>query len=378
MVKKHVNAIVAKGKKSALHLALLKGHQDCARFLVMKGASVELKTSQGQAALEICTSEELKEELASKAKVAKETNQEDKEEKEKQNKEVDATEAEEPAAKKQKTMPAMSGAVAPLEGLPEAPVQLDASAAPPGLLACGPYSLDKVQISLEGEKSYPAGIPAMADVEWDLLTKEEPERVDGPVLCLRTRETTGGTLHLKMLKSKKKLLHYTHFSDEALLMDKDSKCNACGLILLLETSDGHLLIHQSGEQTWELCAGEVTTSDLAQAIAQVLLTALPNSQQKDSQDVLASLRILGLLDVKEAPRGHRHELVAAGRLPFAASKVGALGEAPKLRFLPRSPDIQASEEVATMALEDFLNATSTEPLQRAAVALLRALRAWKA
>ena len=32
-----------------------QGHLECARFLVMKGSSPELKTSQGQTALELCT-----------------------------------------------------------------------------------------------------------------------------------------------------------------------------------------------------------------------------------------------------------------------------------------------------------------------------------
>jgi hypothetical protein len=36
----------------------LQGHAECARFLVMKGSSCEAKTSNGQTAFEMCSSQE--------------------------------------------------------------------------------------------------------------------------------------------------------------------------------------------------------------------------------------------------------------------------------------------------------------------------------
>ncbi|CAJ1392833.1 unnamed protein product [Effrenium voratum] len=260
-VKRHVNRVVRKGKRTALHLALLKGHSECARFLVQKGASVELQTAQNQTALELCKDEALREELAGKAKEAKveEAKAEEEEAKAKAAAE-DAPSASEPPSKRRKEDP---GGDLPMAGLPTAPVTLEK----PGVLAAGAWALATVGLHAETEKAYPAGVSAMADVEWDLKIKEAPEE-DGCVLCFRSLEEVGERLRLKMQRSSKKLLYYTHFSDEAAMMEKDSRCNACGVTVLLETSDGQLVLQPGTERPWQLPGALVSGCDLAPVLAE--------------------------------------------------------------------------------------------------------------
>jgi len=353
-MKKHVNCVVTKGKKTALHLALSKGHAECGRFLVLKGASCEMKTAQNQTALDLC-SEELKEELMGKAKVAaKEA--EEAERAKKDTPEAKKTEVAEPPTKKQKTGVQVVPTEA-IEGLPPTPMPLTSLKDPPtGLLVAGPWPLENIDLVDDGEKSYPAGIPGMADVEWDLKIKEEPEE-DGIVWCFQALETDGNKLHLKMKKSSKKLLYYTHLSDEAMMLDKDSKCNACGLVILLETSD-RLLVCQEGKSS------PLTSLDFVQVISEAL-------QSLCSPEILGtaigSTRILGLLEAPEAQDGFRHHLVAACRIALTSEEVAKLHKVTLLSFREGT-----KTSGTTTALEEYLK-TLTDELTHRSVALLRAL-----
>ncbi|CAJ1350896.1 unnamed protein product [Effrenium voratum] len=365
-VKRHVNRVVRKGKRTALHLALLKGHSECARFLVQKGASVELQTAQNQTALELCKDEALREELAGKAKEAKveEAKAEEEEAKAKAAAE-DAPSASEPPSKRRKEDP---GVGVPMAGLPTAPVTLEK----PGVLAAGAWALATVGLHAETEKAYPAGgvraegrgVSAMADVEWDLKIKA-PE--DGCVLCFRSLEEVGERLRLKMpgprrrQRSSKKLLYYTHFSDEAAMMEKDSRCNACGVTVLLETSDGQLVLQPGTERPWQLPGALVSGCDLAP----VLVEALQGLQQEAS--LVRSARILGLLDAGDAPNGRRHELVAALRLPQTAAQMAS-----ELGFAPLRGEKAA--DVTQVAMEELLKEEEKlSAMQSRAVGLLQAL-----
>jgi len=379
VIKRHVNRVVSKGKRSALHLALQKGHSECAKFLAMKSASTELMTAQGQTALDLCQNEELRKELAGHAKKAKE---EEDEENEGEDAETQVTEP--PVKKRAVESSDPSGAAAvpvpvavdspPMRGLPSQPKKPSA----PGLLCSGPLPLGQVKLQADAtEKSYPAGVPAMADVEWDLKVKEEPSLTDGPVWCLQDYEEDDNTkrLTLRIQKSSKRLLHYTHFSDEALMIAKEARCNACGLILLMESEDGLLLFERKEEGTCLPQSGSLTSDSLSRQISEAVTSfALPSDA---ASAALGSARLLGVLDVGEdAPNGHRHELVLGLRLPKTAAEVkSSAGDAQELVFVS-FPGLEVAAPDATSSLEEILSESSKLPqMHERAVKLLQALRA---
>lgn len=387
LVKRYVNRVVPKGKKSALHLALQKGHSDCARFLVMKHASTELQTSQNQTALDLCQDVELRKELEGKASAAA------KEEAAEENAEQNVSERAEPPAKKravgepgaqEATVASHSERIshdaAPLQGLPVDPGKV-LKDPPPGVLASGPWQLTQVEICADQtERSYPAGVPAMADVEWDIKIKDDPDAVDGPVWCMVAHEQQGkADLLLRLQRSSMRLLHYTHFSDDASTLDAESRCNACGLIILTETSDGLLLVEKqaSGPQNLLPRAGVLALSHLEQAISKALTTCRPLASS------IGSARLLGLLDVgQEANEGRRHELVVGVRLQMTSVEVqkshAAATTEDVLSFLV-PPGLDEPPEVASLSkvsLEEILSegGGGLPEMQRRAVRLLRSLR----
>eukprot|EP00931_Biecheleriopsis_adriatica_P110597 TRINITY_DN8488_c0_g1_i1.p1 TRINITY_DN8488_c0_g1~~TRINITY_DN8488_c0_g1_i1.p1 ORF type:complete len:540 (-),score=159.74 TRINITY_DN8488_c0_g1_i1:66-1460(-) len=395
LVKRYVNYVVQKGKKSALHLAVQKGHFDCARFLVMKGSSCELKTSQGQTALELCQDEGLRKELAGKAVTAA-AEEATEEASTKEAGKVEEASAAEPPAKRRAVEPAAAKpapAVAeapPMQALPSEPCSLGDLC--PAALLCGPLTFADVEVEAEeAERSYPAGVPAMADVEWDLKLKEEPGLTDGPVWCLLAHEQRSGAkgAHLKLQRSTKRLLHYTHFSDDAAMPDREVRCNACCLRLLMETSDGLLVLGQvtaSGSLCLVPEAGALSSSSLLHAVAEALASFPPLADGEAAASALGSARLLGLLDAGlDAPDGHRHELVIGIRLPMTASEVGkGYAASPKdgqtLAFVA-SPGVEVPTEAAEqrLNLEELLAEGSKLPeSQCRALRLLQALRGGKA
>mmetsp|Transcript_47759 Transcript_47759/g.107200 ORF Transcript_47759/g.107200 Transcript_47759/m.107200 type:complete len:251 (-) Transcript_47759:17-769(-) len=246
-------------------------------------------------------------------------------------------------------------------------------------MVCGPFSLEEVAVAIEEDpKAYPAGVSEAAESAWDLKVKEAPEVEDAPVWCLLSAERTP-QLRLKMQYSSQKLLHYTHFCDAAKSLDQDSRCNACGLALLVETLDGHLVVVKA-EASWSLLPGmdALFSCSLKESLSQALC---PFESLGTSQAALESARILGLLDAsKEAPNGYRHILVASCRLPQTAPQVaaGLSSGAKALGFAPL-PGTEAVEGVETVALEDLLRSEAPllPELQRRAVWLMRELMALK-
>lgn len=378
-VKKHVNRVVHKGKKSALHLSLLKGHSECAKFLALKGASLETKTAQGQTPLDLCQDQALKEELAGKAKAhteeaAKEAGPESEvaggdaakppedaqmtevqSDKDKEKEEQGEVQAGEPPAKRR--------------AIGEAGSQ---TAAVPGT---GPWRLDEVVVEVaEAEKTYPEGVMQKADDEWEQKMEEDPDLRDGPVWSLVQAEKSA-QLKLKLQKSSQKLLHYTHFSDEAAKLEQDAKCSACSLTVLTETSDGQLMLERAAE-SWHLVPGTSTLS--SSTLSEALTKALqPFARLRAVESALESVRILGVLDAGEAtPDGHRHTLVASCKLPKSAMEVepffvaGAVDKALAFAALPGK---EAAQDVTQVGFEELLK---KEPpllpeLQRSAVALIQ-------
>ncbi|CAE7444299.1 Ripk4, partial [Symbiodinium sp. CCMP2456] len=262
-VKKHVNRVVHKGKKSALHLALLKGHAECAKFLALKGASLETKTAQGQTPLDLCQDQALKEELAGKAKAhteeaAKEAGPEGEVadgDAAKPPEDVQMTEVQGDKDKEKEE----KGEVQ--EGEPPAKRRAigEAGSQTAAATGAGPWRLDEVVVEVaEAEKTYPEGVMQKADDEWELKMEEDPDLQDGAVWSLVHVERSL-QLKLKLQKSSQKLLHYTHFSDEAGKLEQDSKCNACSLTVLTETSDGQLMLERAAE-SWHLVPGTSTLS----------------------------------------------------------------------------------------------------------------------
>eukprot|EP00928_Gymnodinium_smaydae_P015589 TRINITY_DN15775_c0_g1_i1.p1 TRINITY_DN15775_c0_g1~~TRINITY_DN15775_c0_g1_i1.p1 ORF type:complete len:504 (-),score=100.18 TRINITY_DN15775_c0_g1_i1:41-1342(-) len=305
-VKRHVNRVVAKGKRSALHLAVAKGHSECARFLAMKGSSVDLKTSHGETVLDLCKCELLRNELSGRAKVADSAPADDGDAEQPPAKRRAIEESKGPQAKESSAV----SLAPPMSGLPAAPSA--AAQALEGVLACGPFVVDSVDVSVaEGNRTYPSGVSALANVHWAFAVREKPGLKDGPVWSVLKKEICEGdgadrSLRLVVQKSMQKLLTYTHFSDEGKLLPKGSRCNACGLLVICETSDGHLVVDPKTFSPLE-------TSDLAAAIKS-RLCALKCSEEIAASSSAAA-RILALLDRgDDAPEGRRHDLVAGVRL----------------------------------------------------------------
>jgi len=369
VVKKHVNRVVHKGKKSALHLALQKNHVECAKFLVMKGASTEAKTAGGQSAIDLCQSDELRaalkgvkpdEEVAAAGDaVAADDGDDD-----------SAAAGDEPPAKRRaagepgaQTAAADAAAAAPatvaapdaaaaaaaaVPGIVEQPKPRAArlSTAASGLgagaaLSCGPVPLARVKVSAsEGERSYPAGTAALADVNWDVAVEEDGSLTDGPVWCLVSQDVQSSsgepTVSLSMQRSSYKLLLYTHFSDEGGMLAEDARCNACCLTLVAETSDGLLVLSRAEDgaawQTWP-ASSVVTSSDVAGLVRAMLEEALGAAAAATA--AAASARLLGVATAgSDACEGHRHELVVAVRLGPAAGELQKQKQgAPQLRFV---------------------------------------------
>lgn len=340
-IKKHVNRIVDKGKKSALHLALQKGHEDLARFLAMKGSSLEATTAQGQTAEDLCKTPELKAELRGASAVAASAAAE----------EGGGDVTDEPPAKRRELEPGLAETaaekLAASLAAPEVIVLARQSAAEKsasetveGVLFRGPIALSKVVVTAAAtERAYPAGISALADVHWTGELAETPDLKDGPVWCISQVQqqppeaVTDRTLQLAMQRSSHKLLLFTHFSEEADMVAKDDRCNACSLTLLLETADGLLVLHKPKEgQLWQTLPRSriVGSADLGP----VLQSMLKEAGQADApSDSVSSTRLLALVDAGEsAPDGYRHELVFCLRLAFAADVVqqacAASGEEP--------------------------------------------------
>eukprot|EP00443_Scrippsiella_acuminata_P102101 CAMPEP_0115600958 /NCGR_PEP_ID=MMETSP0272-20121206/15154_1 /TAXON_ID=71861 /ORGANISM="Scrippsiella trochoidea, Strain CCMP3099" /LENGTH=483 /DNA_ID=CAMNT_0003036413 /DNA_START=48 /DNA_END=1496 /DNA_ORIENTATION=- len=322
-VKRHVNRVVQKGKKSALHLAVQKGHVEVARFLVMKGASADLKTAQGQTAIDLCGCETLRAELrGAAATVANEEAEKDK-----------TTASDEPPTKRR----AMTEPGSEAEQVKICFArQSSASEAPKGAtdcspLACGPVPLDRVKVGVaEGERSYPAGTAAMADVHWSFATKEEPHLSDGPVWSLVSQEVQSiageSAMHLSLQRSTYKLLLYTHFSDEGSLMPKETRCNACGLTPLLLTSDGFILLcrnSNSGSPWLTLPASCIMTApSVAGVVAATLREVGPSLG--DATVALASAHLLAVAEADDdAFDGLRHHLIVSVRLSVSAAEIQA-------------------------------------------------------
>eukprot|EP00411_Alexandrium_monilatum_P016696 CAMPEP_0175235674 /NCGR_PEP_ID=MMETSP0093-20121207/27613_1 /TAXON_ID=311494 /ORGANISM="Alexandrium monilatum, Strain CCMP3105" /LENGTH=936 /DNA_ID=CAMNT_0016529603 /DNA_START=8 /DNA_END=2815 /DNA_ORIENTATION=- len=382
-VKQHVNRVARKNKRSALHLALLKGHTECARFLVLKGASTELKTSKGETAIDLCQSEELRNELrgdATAAAAAESLGEAG----------GTASAGAEPPAKRRAIGPAAppaadaspgalgaSGAAEPdaapvtaaapvvdappMAGLPAAPPP--AAQAVPGIVACGPWRMDEVEVSTaETDRSYPAGVAALADAHWSFAVKESPGLADGPVWSLASCEGDAcagrRVLRLKLQRSTRRLLVYTELTAEGLLLPRAARCGACGLSVLVETADGLLTLSQGpeGRLLDSAIAGcTVDSTNLTEVLRRVL--AAEDVLVGDVPAALGSARLLAVLELAEggsspqgeAPAsGHRHELIVGVRLAATAAELsadGRRGARPALAFV-RFPALAAPEAPA--------------------------------
>lgn len=412
IVKRHVNRIVHKGKKTALHLTLSKDHSECARFLVMKGASTEIKTAQGQTALDLCKDKDLCQDLVEKAvavKAAAEADggSDDKEDGHDADQDGTGEDAAEPPAKKravgkpgsQVAVPSHSAigpqpppaqaSELPMPGLPGAALggRLPAIA---GVLQCGPWLLSSIKVGVgEAERSYPPGVSGMADVHWSFSIAEDPKLVDGPVMCLQAHERASDESELRLMfqKSNRRLWHFTHFSEDALLCPTESRCNACGIIVIAETSDGLLVLERrqsSGNDEQLRTAPEVqtiTSTDLTASLSEAL-SSCPALLRGELLPVLSSGRLLGVLDAAgEVSGGHRHHLVFGVRLTATAEEVtsaySAAGAENRAVVFARCAAVQ--EPTYGVATADFASLvgegnSNVDDVLRRALVLLRELR----
>lgn len=383
LVRRCVNR-VAKGKKSALHLALLKGHTDVARYLAQKGASIEELTAQGQSALDLCSSDELRAELRGAGRKA----------------EVVSSDvfADAPPAKRlrddsapQPVDPTRVGAdkpepaeppreppaeLPPMPGLPAVPRRCEGE----GVVASGPWAPSVFEIEvIKGERQYPPGIAQLADVHWTFSAKGLS---DGPVWSVVRRDPMVGSSppRLTLQQSSFKLVVYTHMSDEGDLLPEDSRCNICGVSVLAETSDGFLVFKRRREDHSHLPglwhpepAGALDGDGLWPCLHRLFAPWLA---------VGGSARILGLIAADDAPlEGRSLELVVGVRLESSSAEVAASaakeGSGALLAFVGNS-DQQASEgPTRFLTCEDLIAGTGADQATEAgrrALLLLRELR----
>eukprot|EP00927_Polykrikos_kofoidii_P059901 TRINITY_DN55004_c0_g1_i1.p1 TRINITY_DN55004_c0_g1~~TRINITY_DN55004_c0_g1_i1.p1 ORF type:complete len:494 (+),score=80.35 TRINITY_DN55004_c0_g1_i1:92-1573(+) len=385
VVKRYVNRVVRKSNKSALHLAVLKGRSACAVFLALKGASVDAKSAEGFSALDLCKSDELRRELAGKAKVASTEHSSVIEPTEvaevvKGNTTAGgaATMSADTAVKRSAEMPGSpsakrlcqlkegtpsTAAGPPMSGLPVMPPASAEIAA--GVVACGPFTFGQLEVQLaSNSRSYPAGIAALANVQWSFARRKSPELKDGPIWCISSHEVRRGegderTLKIVLQKSTQKLLHYTHFSDEGKLLPSNSRCNACGLVVIAETSDGLLALQRRPIVVLE-------DSDVQTPVSQRLQCLGLN---KESAAVsTAAAAVLALLEMGEdALEGCRHILCIGARISVAATQLMkadfAENDRPRVgsvEDLLRDGDLDDGTRRALLFLRELRSGTGTE------------------
>eukprot|EP00929_Paragymnodinium_shiwhaense_P121041 TRINITY_DN93160_c0_g1_i1.p1 TRINITY_DN93160_c0_g1~~TRINITY_DN93160_c0_g1_i1.p1 ORF type:complete len:515 (+),score=164.96 TRINITY_DN93160_c0_g1_i1:110-1654(+) len=323
-VKRYVNRVVMKGKKTALHMAVQKGHADCARFLALKGASVDAQTAEGKTVLELCQSEELRRDLESKSKAAAETEAVEAQA-QAANDAASGAAAGEPAEKRAKQdgdAPAKedaasagsTGGGAGMTKLPVTPPEMAQAMA--NVLRCGPFPMARLSCTAAaGNKSYPAGVAALANVQWSFAIRQDKTMQDGPVWCVASHEVegqgAGRSVKITLQKSTKKLMHYTHCSDEGKMLPKKSWCNPCGLTILAETADGLFTLEKKPSDFLD-------GSDVAAALKKRLANF--GVKDEDCDAVVAGAQLLALLDRGEdAPDCRLHELLLGVRLPAGAA-----------------------------------------------------------
>mmetsp|Transcript_58212 Transcript_58212/g.125865 ORF Transcript_58212/g.125865 Transcript_58212/m.125865 type:complete len:285 (+) Transcript_58212:748-1602(+) len=255
-----------------------------------------------------------------------------------------------------------------------------------GVSACGPFDLGQVNLKAsDSDKTYPPGVSALADVHWTFTASKSGES-DGPVWCFVSCEigvaAEKRTLGLLLQRSSKKLLHYTHMSEEGRLLPSAVRCNACGLTLLSETADGLLVFEEvldvPGQAPCLAAApsgGILQTLDLGSAVEGVL--AKWGCAPEDAAGSAASATLLALLDSREeAPSGRRHELLVGIRLPTTATEVqqsyASRGAESSLIFV--RPQASGAEDAAAAAAAAALRIVDVDSLGRSGPSLTETSR----
>lgn len=333
-VKRHVNRVVRKGKKTALHLALAKGHVDCARFLVMKGASTDIKSAQGQTALDLCKSKELRQELQGVSRSCSNADPQS------GNLINDSQEARvEPPHKKRACEPASVKAMTaslPMSRLPARPLM--STPALEAALACGPLSLSNVEIKPEGDCVYPPGVAALAGIHFDMSADCSHEMLDGEVWSLKShavQETAGQrTLQISLLRSTRGVFLYTNMTEEGRSLPVESRCRACGVTVLSETSDGLIVFEQSVKSdgthgSWQAVpSGTLNHPSLSSVLRHLFQEQSKNTSWGDWQHSVGSAKLLALIRTDtETNHGRQHELVIGLRLMASAAEMVAPSKA---------------------------------------------------
>jgi len=214
-----------------------------------------------------------------------------------------------------------------------------------GVLACGPFTLQKVVVMADkAERSYPSGVGALANVHWGIAAKANPSLVDGPVWSVISHELNcldGREMRLKMQKSKYRFVEYTNFSDEGKLLPATSRCSPCGAMVLAETAEGLVVLAQRSstlEQqpgSWQIWpAGRLEFPDRGGdqngpgSAGLDLPSVLQNLVVEQMGETVwesvsrAHIRVLALLlGGEEAFEGRKHELLFRIRLNKSALEI---------------------------------------------------------
>lgn len=303
-----------------LHFAAQQGHLEVVRALLRhisaRGEHGAVKkyvnrvVRKGKTALELCKSEALRAELRGAS--------------------LEEAEGGEAPAKRSRCraeeLPAAANHAAGLVLTParQSPAEGPAPELAQRLLVRGPLALEHIEVAAaEGERHFPAGISALADVHWAAAVAERPELREGPVWCLSGHEVGTPNLRVTLQRSSYKLLVYTHFSDEVDILPKDKRCNACVMTVLLETADGLLVLYKAREgQLWQSLPPSCVVG--SPDLREMLCSALREAGQGlgDVSAAVDTARLLALVDVGEdAPDGHRHEFFFTLRLAVKAEEV---------------------------------------------------------
>eukprot|EP00747_Dinoflagellata_sp_TGD_P200709 gnl/TRDRNA2_/TRDRNA2_74131_c0_seq1.p1 gnl/TRDRNA2_/TRDRNA2_74131_c0~~gnl/TRDRNA2_/TRDRNA2_74131_c0_seq1.p1 ORF type:complete len:343 (+),score=23.88 gnl/TRDRNA2_/TRDRNA2_74131_c0_seq1:80-1108(+) len=178
----------------------------------------------------------------------------------------------------------------------------------------------------QGTRVYPGDIAARANQSWAAKLQKMPNLFDGPVWSLishEVRESDGGQqLHIAVQQSSFKYQMYTHFSEDALLLPKASRCNGCTLLALTETLDGFILLGRRSMKVGQMPgywhavpSGNVDSPNIAGVLEKELL-----EETGTTWDEVKQAQLLALLDCG-AEQGHKVEFAFHISLKLTAAQV---------------------------------------------------------
>lgn len=255
-----------KGKKSALHVAVAKGHAECAEFLASE-VDRHLKGHGGVCESELQMEHQRRMEAGGPTREGK------------RNRDLVS---EHTSEAKRSHVTAMHGRL----------IVNSQEASDLGVSSLGPFRFSLVAVMVEGVKTYPPGVAELADIHWSELPRTALAS-HSPVLSLlrqEVRQTEGHrALNLVTRTSSYKFAAYSKDNPDGLL-SAPARCVALGALLLIETSDGQLLVRcRLGQEPWKLISSDILEQEFVAQLQGKLQREFALALDKDvsSASVLA-------------------------------------------------------------------------------------------